>query len=100
MTALTSLAADSLVFLLLLLFLDLEEVFLHFLLLEDRLLVTEASLWVLDEPFTSLDRDSMALFSRLFEQHLQRDGLIVMTSHHEISLPTQTVQRLRLGEAA
>ena len=65
-----------------------------------RLLVTEASLWVLDEPFTSLDRDSMALFSRLFEQHLQRDGLIVMTSHHEISLPTQTVQRLRLGEAA
>ena len=62
-----------------------------------RLLATDSLLWILDEPFTSLDRDSMAMFAQLFEQHLERQGLIVMTSHHDISLPGQSVQRLHLG---
>ena len=65
-----------------------------------RLLATEASLWILDEPFTSLDKASMAMFASIFERHLQRQGMIVMTSHHDISLPRQAVQRLQLGEAA
>jgi heme exporter protein A len=65
-----------------------------------RLLATDALLWILDEPFTSLDKASMALFSGLFEQHLQQQGVIVMTSHHDISLPTQSLQRLKMGDAA
>ena len=65
-----------------------------------RLLATDAMLWILDEPFTSLDKASMALFSGLFEQQLERQGVIVMTSHHDIALPTQALQRLRLGVAA
>ena len=65
-----------------------------------RLLATESLLWILDEPFTSLDRASMALFADLFEQQLQRGGLIVVTSHHEIDLPRQAVKRLNLGQAA
>ncbi|MCP4707368.1 MAG: cytochrome c biogenesis heme-transporting ATPase CcmA, partial [Planctomycetes bacterium] len=35
-----------------------------------RLLVTESKLWILDEPFTSLDKKSMANFQALFEQHM------------------------------
>ncbi len=62
-----------------------------------RLLATDSMLWILDEPFTSLDKASMSMFAALFERHLQRQGLIVMTSHHEISLSTKTVQRLQLG---
>jgi heme exporter protein A len=65
-----------------------------------RLLATDALLWILDEPFTSLDKASMALFSEVFEQHLQRQGVIVMTSHHDISLPAQSLQRLQMGGAA
>ena len=65
-----------------------------------RLLATEASLWILDDPFTSLDKASMALFGDLFEQHLERQGVIVVTSHHDISLPRRALQRLRLGAAA
>ena len=62
-----------------------------------RLLATESNLWILDEPFTSLDKASMAMFAELFERHLERDGIIVVTSHHDISLPAQNLQRLRLG---
>ena len=65
-----------------------------------RLLATNSILWILDEPFTSLDKASMSMFSSLFEQHLQRQGIIVMTSHHDISLPTQSLQRLQLGMQA
>ena len=64
-----------------------------------RLLATEALLWILDEPFTSLDRDSMAMFGEIFEQHLKIGGAVVMTSHHEISLPGGVVS-LRLGGAS
>ncbi len=65
-----------------------------------RLLATESLLWILDEPFTSLDRASMADFTRLFEAHLARGGLIVVTSHHAIEPTSMPVQRLALGEAA
>jgi heme exporter protein A len=65
-----------------------------------RLLTTDSMLWILDEPFTSLDKASMSMFTSLFEQHLQRQGIIVMTSHHDISLPTQSLQRLQLGSQA
>ena len=63
-----------------------------------RLLATDSMLWILDEPFTSLDKASMGMFAELFERHLERDGVIVITSHHDISLPTREVQRLDLGE--
>lgn len=62
-----------------------------------RLLVTDSGLWILDEPFTSLDVASMGLFKSLFEQHLQDRGLIVMTSHHVIEMPEAQVQHLELG---
>lgn len=63
-----------------------------------RLVVTEARLWIMDEPFTSLDKASMAMFQQMFERHLQNDGIIVMTSHHDIDMPGSDVVRLNLSE--
>ena len=65
-----------------------------------RLLATDSLLWILDEPFTSLDKASMELFASLFERHLERDGVVVITSHHDIVLPSREVQRLNLGQMA
>ena len=65
-----------------------------------RLIATDSKLWILDEPFTSLDKASMAMFSAVFESHLQQQGMIVMTSHHDISLPQQSLQRLQMGMAS
>ena len=65
-----------------------------------RLLATDSLLWILDEPFTSLDRASMAGFTRLFEDHLEQGGLVVVTSHHPIEPGSARVRRLALGEAA
>lgn len=62
-----------------------------------RLLVAESKLWILDEPFTSLDKKSMAAFETMFEQHLQQQGMIVMTSHHDIDMSDSNLQRLDLS---
>jgi len=63
-----------------------------------RLVVTEAKLWIMDEPFTSLDKGSMSMFQKMFEQHLENDGVIVMTSHHDIEMRNSDVIRLNLSE--
>ncbi len=63
-----------------------------------RLVVTEAKLWIMDEPFTSLDKSSMAMFQEMFEQHLATGGIIIMTSHHDIEMSDSDVLRLNLSE--
>jgi len=61
-----------------------------------RLIATDSKLWILDEPFTSLDKASMASFEALFERQLERQGVIVMTSHHDLTLSGPSVVRLQL----
>ena len=42
----------------------------------------------------------MAMFTDLFVEHIANDGLIVMTSHHDIPLEDSRIRLLDLGEAA
>lgn len=51
-----------------------------------RMLLSEAKLWILDEPFTSLDRAGVELVLTLAEEHLLRGGVMVLTSHQTVSL--------------
>lgn len=61
-----------------------------------RLLITENVLWILDEPFTSLDRQGMELIETLIEEHVATGGMVVMTSHHDLNLPVDNLQRIHL----
>jgi heme exporter protein A len=51
-----------------------------------HLLLLKKNLWILDEPYTTLDTDSIALVEVLLDEHLRTGGLIVMASHQELSL--------------
>lgn len=62
-----------------------------------RLLVTQNHLWILDEPFTSLDKQGIALIETLMAEHCGNGGMIVLTSHHEIKLHGIPVQRINLS---
>lgn len=62
-----------------------------------RLLATDSVLWILDEPFTSLDTRGIALFTDLMAAHTANGGLIVVTSHHSVDLAGADVRRLRLS---
>ena len=49
-----------------------------------RLLLREAPLWVLDEPFTALDAGGVALAAALLGEHLAAGGMAVVTSHQAV----------------
>jgi heme exporter protein A len=63
-----------------------------------RLLCAERPIWLLDEPTAALDSAGEQLVATLIDAHLQRGGLVVAATHHDIILhgPAR-VRTLRLG---
>jgi len=61
-----------------------------------RLLVTHNILWILDEPFTSLDRQGIELIESLIADHVQQGGMVILTSHHDLNLSHLALQRIHL----
>jgi heme exporter protein A len=59
-------------------------------------LAANKPLWVLDEPFTALDRAATDLVLGHLQAHLSRGGSVVLTSHQDIDLGPAHVTRLRL----
>ncbi|MGD2074672.1 MAG: cytochrome c biogenesis heme-transporting ATPase CcmA [Gammaproteobacteria bacterium] len=62
-----------------------------------RLLLTRAPLWILDEPFTSLDRHGIRIVETLVKRHLSNGGMLAMTSHHAVDFAPHTAQRINLS---
>ena len=62
-----------------------------------RLLVTDTTLWILDEPFTSLDVHGIKVIEELLEAHTARDGMLAVTSHHAVNLNNTPVQTINLS---
>ncbi len=65
-----------------------------------RLLVRPASLWVLDEPLSAVDRAGAGLVADLLRGHLDAGGLAVVTSHAPLGVPGERVRTLRLEGGA
>ncbi|MGL4564453.1 MAG: heme ABC exporter ATP-binding protein CcmA, partial [Halioglobus sp.] len=62
-----------------------------------RLYLSAAPLWLLDEPFTAIDRGGVADLEALRVAHVERGGAVVMTSHQLLQLDYR-VQMLSLTE--
>lgn len=63
-----------------------------------RLMMTNNSFWVLDEPFTSLDKASVVFFEKLIKQHISKGGMLILTSHHDIDLSGLPVNHFSLSK--
>ena len=51
-----------------------------------RMLTRRAQIWILDEPFNALDAHAAAELQGLIAEHLQHDGLVVLTSHQPLTI--------------
>lgn len=49
-------------------------------------LAARLPLWILDEPFTALDADAVAMLRALLREHLGAGGEVVLTTHQESEL--------------
>lgn len=63
-----------------------------------RLALTPRPLWVLDEPFTAIDREGVAALERRLLAHARAGGSVILTTHHELA-PLGELRRVTLGEA-
>jgi len=59
-----------------------------------RLLINRAQLWILDEPFTALDKAAIRLVEDLLNEHAQHGGIAVVTSHHPVKCEHAVIIRL------
>jgi heme exporter protein A len=63
-----------------------------------RLLVNRCRLWVLDEPFSALDTAALELLQTVIQSHVESGGMVILTTHQEVSLTSGEVKRLQLGK--
>lgn len=61
-----------------------------------RLWLSEAPLWILDEPFNAIDKKGVAVLTALFEQHAQNGGIVILTSHQEV--PSAHLKKINLEQ--
>lgn len=59
-----------------------------------RLHLSHAELWILDEPFTAIDKAGVKAQERLIASHAEKGGTVILTTHHELSIASR---QLRLG---
>ena len=52
-----------------------------------RLIIEQKKLWILDEPYTSLDITTMNLLNETFINHAKSGGMIIFSSHEVTSIP-------------
>lgn len=60
-----------------------------------RLLISPAILWILDEPFTTLDVYGVRELELLLAEHIAGGGAALVTTHHRLNVPC-AVERLNL----
>ncbi len=58
-----------------------------------RVLLSDAPVWLMDEPFANLDRDGRQLVTEILAQHLASGGMCFMAAHQDVVIdaPTQRV---------
>ncbi len=61
-----------------------------------RLTLTQRALWVLDEPFTAIDRDGVDALEKQLIAHAQAGGCVLVTTHHELTA-SSVLRRVQLG---
>ncbi len=60
-----------------------------------RLFLADKPLWILDEPFTAIDKHGVEDLEQVIVDHAAQGGLVILTTHHDLSVPVKTVM---LGE--
>lgn len=59
-----------------------------------RLYISNAKLWVLDEPFTTLDATGVKQLEALLAEHARGGGSVLVITHHKLAVPNLEILSL------
>jgi len=57
-----------------------------------RMLLANARLWLMDEPFTNLDKAGQGLVAELIAEHVGSGGLCIAASHQTVEIAAPTIR--------
>ena len=61
-----------------------------------RLIIENKKVWILDEPLSNLDEDSIELMKQTFEDHCSKEGSIIFSSHQNPGIyVTEEIQLIK-----
>lgn len=61
-----------------------------------RLWLNDSLLWVLDEPFTAIDKAGVAVLEELFLEHARKGGIVLLTTHQDLTIERHLTQKIVL----
>lgn len=64
-----------------------------------RLYLDAPALWILDEPFTALDKQAVTQLELHLTEHCDKGGIVILTTHHHLQNVPRTFRELDLGQA-
>ncbi|MBL0711359.1 MAG: cytochrome c biogenesis heme-transporting ATPase CcmA [Colwellia sp.] len=65
-----------------------------------RLYKSKAKVWILDEPFTAIDKQGVHALEQLFKAHIAQGGCVILTTHQDLlTFAPQQVKKITLDYA-
>ncbi len=65
-----------------------------------RIMLSPARLWLLDEPFNTLDQDGAKIVERLITRHCRQGGMTIFTSHQTVGIDDCIVKHICLDNTS
>lgn len=62
-----------------------------------RLWQSQSKIWILDEPFTAIDKRGVEKLEQLFIKHADNGGCVILTTHQDLTLPAERVKKITLA---
>ncbi|WP_299016229.1 cytochrome c biogenesis heme-transporting ATPase CcmA [uncultured Photobacterium sp.] len=63
-----------------------------------RLWISNHKLWILDEPLTAIDKQGVKVLERLFLSHVERGGIVILTTHQDMFTDSNHLRKIKLGQ--
>jgi len=62
-----------------------------------QLLSSKAKIWILDEPFTAIDKQGVENLEKLFLQHAEQGGCVILTTHQDLTIAKAHLKKITLA---
>lgn len=63
-----------------------------------RLWLSQQKLWILDEPLTAIDKQGVKVLERLFLDHAEQGGIVILTTHQDMFADNPKLRKIKLGD--
>ena len=60
-----------------------------------RLVIEQKKMWLLDEPYSDIDNESIEILNETFRNHIKNSGMIIFSSHYNPELQNTEVVEIR-----